>query len=146
MTIISIFIALGVPFMLLYSRKSNWYRTSLKQILFFGMLLIGLIGFYHSNTNDFRLFFYAILVVPIYILVDHAFKLMSLKFHKRDFYLWIRYSNEINYTRARMVKNKHIKPSDIVFSISLLILIIGMSTVGAVLFGNDSLYDKLIGN
>ena len=64
--------------------------------------------------------------------------------HQRDFYLWIRYSNEIDYTRDGMGKNRHIKTSDIVFSISLLVLIVGMSALRAVLFGNDALYYKLI--
>mgnify|MGYP006981760344 CR=1 FL=1 len=144
MTIISISIALGVPFMLLYGRKANWYSTTLIQSLFFGMLIIGLVGFYLSNTNDFRYLFYAFLTVPFYILINYLFKFLSTQMHQRDFYLWIKYSNEIDYTRDGMGKNRPIKTSDIVFSISLLVLIVGMSALGAVLFGNHALYYKLI--
>ncbi|REG90639.1 hypothetical protein C8N25_106138 [Algoriphagus antarcticus] len=41
-------------------------------------------------------------------------------------------------------KNKHVEISDILFSISLLILIIGLCVFGAILFGKGALYDRLI--
>ena len=144
MTIISISLSIGLPFLLLYSRKKEWNNKKLKQSLFFGMTVVGLLGFIFSETNNYRLLFYAFLTTPIFLLVDYGFKLLSIQTHNRDFYLWLRFSDEIDYSFSGIGKNKHVKTTDIVFSISLLILIIGLCAFGAVLFGKDALYQKLI--
>lgn len=142
MTIISISLSIGLPFLLLYSRKKVWNNKKFKQALFFGMTVVGLLGFILSETNNYRLLFYAFLTTPIFLLVDYGFKLLSIQTHNRDFYLWLRFSDEID--DMDFGKNKHIKTTDIVFSISLLILIIGLMVFGAVLFGKDALYQKII--
>ncbi len=144
MTTISISLSIGLPFLLLYSRKKEWNNKKLKQILFFGMSVLGLFGFISSETNNYSLFFYAFLTTPIFLLMDYGFKLLSIKIHNRDFYLWLRHSDEIDDSFSGIGKNKHVKTTDIIFSISLLILIIGLCAFGAVLFGKDALYQKLI--
>ena len=143
MTIVSISLSLGIPFMLLYSRKKGWNSHKFKQTLFFGMSIIGLLGFILARTNSLRFLFYAILTTPVFLLVDYGFKYLSIKEHNRDFYLWLRFSDEIDDSFSGIGKNKHVKTTDIIFSISLLILIAGMGVFGAVLFGQDALYNRL---
>ena len=144
MTIISITISLGLPFFLLYSRKRKWYYPNIKRLIAIGMSCVGILGFLMSGTNDHRLFFYGLLTTPIFIIFDSLFKQLSFKTHNRDFYLWLRGSHEIDDSFSGIGTNKHVKLSDMIFSIALLILIVGLCVFGAVLFGKDALYDKLI--
>lgn len=135
MVIAAISLSLGLPFLLLYTRKMKWQGRNLKQVLVVVMTAISVIGLTLSNTNESRLFFYAFITTPIYLLVDMGFKFLSIKRHSRDFYLWLRFSDEIDDSFSGIDNNKHIKTSDVIFSISLLILIIGLCAFGAVLFG-----------
>lgn len=144
MTFISISLSLGIPFLLLYRRKREWYNKNLKQVLFIGMSLIGLVGFFLSEANENRFFFFSFLTTPVFLIIDYGLKNLSLLIHSRDFYLWLRYSEEIDDSIRGIGKNKHVKTTDIIFSLSLVILIVGLSVLGAILFGKDALYDKLM--
>lgn len=145
MTILSLSLSLGMPFLLLYSRKHKWYNRNVKLLIVLGLSFTGILGFVMSDTADFRLFFYAILTTPVFILIDSLFKQLSMMKHNRDFYLWLRGSSEIDDSFSGIGSNKHVRITDKVFSIALLFLIFGMCALGAILFGNDGLYEKLIG-
>jgi len=141
MTSLSIFISLAIPTMLLYSRKKSWYTKGLKSFLIILLTLIGIIGFFYSENNESRLLSYSIFAIPIFLIVDTFFKYLSLKIHNRDFYLWLRRSEEIDDSSLSMQKNKHIMASDMIFSLSLIILIVGLGLCGAILFGRNGLYN-----
>ena len=136
--------SLGLPFFLLYQRKQKWYTPRFKRMLAMGMSSVGLLGFLLSNTNNYRFLFYSLLTTPIFILLESLFKRFSIQKHHRDFYLWLRYSNDIDDSLSGMGTNTHVKTSDKIFSITLLLFIVGLCVWGAVLFGKNGLYDQLI--
>lgn len=51
---------------------------------------------------------------------------------------------EIDDSFSGIGTNKHIKSTDMIFSIALLVLIVGLCAFGTVLFGKDALYEHLI--
>ncbi len=134
---------IGIPFLLLFGRKRKWNTQHLKKIIVIGFTTIGLIGFAFSSTNEFRLLFYSFIVVPIFISVDNLFKSLSIKKHNRNLNLWLNYSDDIDGVFAPM-RSQKFKTTDIVFSIMLLMIIVGLAILGAILFGKENLYDELI--
>ncbi len=59
---------------------------------------------------------------------DRIFKRISENLHKRDFILFLRYSDEINSGFG--AKNPQVKNSDKLFSFGLLIIIVGTLFIG----------------
>ncbi|MCB9195064.1 MAG: hypothetical protein H6598_02465 [Flavobacteriales bacterium] len=142
MTIISLIIILGIPFLLLFSRKRKWNTTALKQYLLIVMLLIGATGFFFSSSNESRFLFYSFLATPIYIAMEQFFTKISIQKYSRDFKLWLNYSDDVDGILAPMSKQAGFKLTDILFSIILLLVICGFAFLGAVLFGKEALYNK----
>ncbi|WP_394467311.1 hypothetical protein [Mariniflexile sp. HNIBRBA6329] len=143
MTKISIIILIGVPFLLLFGRKRKWNTDQLKKTIAVGFTIIGLIGFAFSATNEFRLLFYSFVVTPVFIMIDNLFRNLSIKKHNRDLNLWLNYSDDVYGIFAPMTSSKF-KTTDVFFSITLLILIVGLAFIGVVLFGKEDLYSRLI--
>lgn len=143
MTIISIIILIGVPFLLLFNRKRKWNTDQLKKTIVVSFAIIGLTGFAFSTTNELRLLFYSFLVTPVFILIDGLFKNLSIKKHNRDLNLWLNYSDDVDGIFAPM-KSSKFKATDVIFSITLLILIVGLALIGIVFFGKDDLYGQII--
>ena len=139
---IGIIISLGLSLLMLYKRKEKWFSEKRTIIWIIGATLTSILGLILSNNNHFRFLFYYLIVPPLFFIMDRLFKYLSFKIHDRDFYLYLQGSKEINDTLSGLGKNKHIKASDIIFSFSLLILIIGLTIFGAVLFGKNDLYHK----
>ena len=115
-------VSIGINFSLLYTRKSKW-NTDIFRWLSTGILFLsGLIVFYteRSIDKDFGFLSWCVITPLIYNVVDRVLKLLSLRILKRDFFLWLRYSNEIDDSPGG--KNPHIHWLDKVLSIALLAL------------------------
>jgi hypothetical protein len=67
--------------------------------------------------------YFGLCVPIIYWVFDRIFKRISERIHQRDFILYLKNSDEINSGWG--AKNPHVKASDILFSIALLIIIMG---------------------
>ena len=129
-SLIGIGIALGVSFFILYTRKKKWMSQITVWLICIGLLAIGLFGFLYSKTefrND-RIMYFGFCVPIIYWTFDRVFKRISENMHKRDFILFLRYSNEINDRLG--AKNPSIKISDKLFSFGLMTIIIATLLIG----------------
>lgn len=125
-------IGLGVSFLLLYSRKKNWSTDALRWMLTTSLLLTGVIGFLIDKENTSDRGFYFLGIPFIYNCFDRWFKKLSLKKRGRDFYLYLRHSEEIDESFG--AKNPHIKTPDIYFSMGLILIIIGLMICGILFF------------
>ncbi len=142
--IIGFIVSFGISLFIVYTRKEKWILMKIKVIFLIALALIGIIGFFSSNDNASRFVYYSMIVPPISFSFDRFFKLMSLRLYNRDFYLYLRGSKEIDDSFSGLGKNKHILWSDIIFSFGLLIIILILTVLGAILFGKDNLFEKLM--
>ncbi len=129
-SIIGIGIALGVSFFILYTRKKRWMTEKIVWLICIGLLALGIFGFLYSKS-EFRgdkVMYFGFCVPIVYWIFDRLFKKISENIHKRDFILFLRYSDEINDGLG--AKNPHVKDSDKLFSFGLLIIIIGTLLIG----------------
>jgi hypothetical protein len=95
-----------------------------------GLMTIGLFGILYLKAefrND-RIMYFGFCVPIIYWSFDRMFKRLSENIHKRDFILFLRYSDEINDRFG--AKNSKVKISDKLFSFGLLIIIVGTIFIG----------------
>ncbi len=83
-----------------------------------------------NNKNNTALF-WGLCVPLIYYSTDRIFRYLSFKIYKRDFFLYLRHSGEIEY--GFFANNPHIKTYDVVFSIALLIMIVFTTVIGNLL-------------
>ena len=99
-------------------------------VLCFGFLFVGLYRLLDPKTefrND-RIMYFGFCVPIIYWFFDRVFKFISLKINKRDFILYLRGSDEIN--NGFGAKNHHIKGLDILFSFTLIFIILATLLIG----------------
>ena len=137
MSILYSVMSIGLPFVLLFGRKRKWYTDDLKLGLIVCFSLIGIIGLFCSLTNQFRLLSYSFIVTPIFIIFDLVFRSLSIKKNHRDFNLWLNFSDDIDGVFAPMRKHRKFKKLDIIFSISLLLLIVLLAVLGILFFGKS---------
>ncbi len=99
----------------------------------FAGCLIGITGLYLTKVSQKEdLFMYwGFLSVGLYVITDKILLKLNLKYQQRDFYLWLRGSNEIN----ALAPNSHISWMDKVSSFIALITIVGLMLFGTLLFG-----------
>jgi len=142
--IIGIIISLGLSLFILHTRKEKWILIKNKEIFIITMTVTSIIGFFSSIENETRYLFYSMIIPPISFSLDRIFKLISLKLYKKDYYLYLRGSKEINDSLSGHGMNKHISWSDIIFSFSILVTILILTVMGSVLFGKDNLFEKLM--
>lgn len=95
-----------------------------------GLLAIGIFGFLYSKSEfrDDKVMYFGFCVPIVYWIFDRLFKKISENIHKRDFILFLRYSDEINDGLG--AKNPHVKDSDKLFSFGLLIIIVVTLFIG----------------
>jgi hypothetical protein len=129
-SIIGIGIALGVSFFILYTRKKRWMTEKIVWLVCTGLLAIGIFGFLYSKSEfrDDKIMYFGFCVPIVYWIFDRLFKRISENIHKRDFILFLRYSDEINDGLG--AKNPHVKDSDKLFSFGLLIIIVATLFIG----------------
>lgn len=131
--IIAIAVGLGVPFFLLYERKKAWFIPSRIYALNTFIFLIGIILGFYFQTDQYYFFTWCFSLPIVIFLLDRLFKKYSEKKHGRDFILWLRYSDEINWSIGGV--NPHVKTSDKILSVGLLSILVGLLGLGATLFG-----------
>ena len=129
-SIIGIGIALGVSFFILYTRKKKWMTEKIVWLFCIGLLAFGIFGRLYSKSEfrDDKVMYFGFCVPIVYWIFDRLFKKISENIHKRDFILFLRYSDEINYGLG--AKNPHVKDSDKLFSFGLLIIIVATLFIG----------------
>jgi len=129
-SIIGIGIALGVSFFILYTRKKKWMTEKIVWLICIGLLVFGIFGFLYSKSEfrDDKVMYFGFCVPIVYWIFDRLFKKISENIHKRDFILFLRYSDEINDGFG--AKNPHVKDSDKLFSFGLLIIIVATLFLG----------------
>ncbi|MEP0265211.1 hypothetical protein [Dokdonia sp.] len=124
-SIIGIGIALFLPFSILYTRKEKWQNPKIIWIICGVLLFIGVLGIINTNSQfkSDRMTYFGLCLPIVYWIFDRIFKRISERIHQRDFILYLRNSGEINDSLG--AKNPHVKASDKLFSIALLIIIMG---------------------
>ena len=129
-SIIGIGIALGVSFFILYTRKKKWMTEKIVWLICIGLLVFGIFGFLYSKSEfrDDKVMYFGFCVPIVYWIFDRLFKKISENIHKRDFILFLRYSDEINDGFG--AKNPHVKDSDKLLSFGLLIIIVATLFLG----------------
>lgn len=130
-SLIGIGTAVGLCLFLLYSRKKKWANPRRRWFICSGLFAIGGIGFFSNpsiSKSEFMLY-WGVCAPLVYYATDRLFRYLSIQAYGRDFILWLRYSDEIDDSIGG--RNPHIKMYDKVFSLSLLILIVTLTAVGA---------------
>ena len=129
-SIIGIGIALGISFFILYTRKTKWMKPKIVWLICIGLLTVGLFGILYSDSElrNNRIMYFGFCVPIIYWTFDRIFKRISENMHKRDFILFLRYSDEINDGFG--AENPKVKISDKLFSFGLLTIILGTLFIG----------------
>ena len=129
-SIIGIGIALGISFIILYTRKTKWIKPKIVWLICVGLLTFGLFGFlyYKVELRNDRIMYFGFCVPIIYWTFDRIFKKISENMYNRDFILFLRNSNEIN--NGFGAKNPNVKNSDKLFSFGLLIIIVATLFIG----------------
>ncbi len=121
---IFLFSGLGLSFFLLFTRKKKWNSDLLRWGITGGLFVIGIAGFIIEKMSKTDYGFSFLCTPMIYNCFDRWFKYLSIKKYGRDFYLWLRHSDEIDYGIGGV--NPHVKALDKLFSILLLFIITGL--------------------
>lgn len=133
---LGIVIGIGIRVLLLYSRKSKWFHPIRVAIGYCVLFSVGLIGIQYPTDRETLILFLNYCIPLIYFVMDRILKKVSLQINGRDFYLWLRGSNEVDDRLEG--KNPHVKPIDQLISVGLLIyifvLVILSGTILPVLF------------
>lgn len=119
-----IFLALGfgLSFFLLFERKKKWNSDLLRWCITGSLFVIGIVGFIIEKMNKTDYGFSFLCTPIVYNCFDRWFKYLSIKKYGKDFYLWLRYSDEIDYIWG---VNPHVKALDKLFSVLLLFIATG---------------------
>lgn len=112
---------------LLYNRKKKWVKNKYKWLILILLSLIGVFSLYETknyigNYTDQRLIQWAFMTPLVFSVIDYALLKASFLLHNRDLYLWLRGSSEID--DRKFSGGKHVKVSDRLFSIFLLITLL----------------------
>jgi magnesium-transporting ATPase (P-type) len=123
--IISIVCLCMVNFLLLFNRKSLWFKNIYKWYIVTVLFLLGLVLIYTYKPRSLytSVVFSCLMAPAIYSLIDLGFQRLSLILHHRDFYLWLKGSADIRN------KETEFKASDRIFSLLLLYIVIALPVV-----------------
>ncbi len=125
-------IGLCLSFILLYNRKKKWATDKNRWIISGGTFLVGLIGYLIKGLNATAFGLHFLFIPFVFNCFDRLFKFISIRRSGRDFYLYLRYSEEID--DKIFADNPHINGFDKFFSIALLFIIIGLIMFGVMIF------------
>lgn len=120
------------PVVLLYQRKKKWVTGRTRWMLTGILAGFGLLGFLVTGMYASVLGSQFLLIPFIYNCFDRLFKYITIKKYNRDFYLWLRYSSEID--DRMMGHNPHVGVLDKLFSVTLLFMIMGLFIAGAFIY------------
>lgn len=125
-----------VNYVLLFNRKKKWVRNEYKWYVVFvislSSFLLYFIGFEHKTNYDF-LVHYAFVTPLIISILEFLFRKLSYAIHKRDFYLWLRGSSEIDDTQFS--GGKKVRNSDRLISLILIFSVIFLPIVPLLIVG-----------
>lgn len=108
---------------LLYNRKKKWAKSTFKWYFVILLACIGVVLMYIEGNIRNDLLLNSTFFTPfIYSIIDLSFTKLSFYIHNRDLYLWLRNSNDID--NSKLSGGKHVRASDRLFSIILLLLVI----------------------
>jgi hypothetical protein len=130
-SLFGLLISYGVSFTLLYTRHMSWSTEILRWSICFALCIVGAIGLSSElamENKRFFLFSWCLITPVICNLLDRFFKKLSESISRRDFYLWLRGSWEIDDSFTG--KNPHVNNWDKLFSILLLIVILVLPVLG----------------
>ena len=125
-----LFLSICLSFLSVYTRKSKQISLKEKYVLVTFLVCAGVIFFFSSDNMSWKFIGYFMVVPPVTFFVERLFRLLSIKFQNRDFNLYLRYSSEIDESFPMRGKNPRISTLDIVFSISMLVTIMGLVLLG----------------
>lgn len=132
--LISIAVAFGISFYLMYTRMSNTAKPKLRWLVCICLCIIGILGikFKYKPETDMPFFFFCLCVPFVYYIFDRLFRQISFKIHNRDYILWVKGSSEID--DRLFAENPQVKTSDKIFSIGLIIIVFFTIPLGGVIF------------
>jgi len=128
---IGIMLSLGINFFLLFTRKRKWNTWKVRWIIASTLLVVAVVCIVSSSVKNYDTiaFAWCLSTVFIYNLLESIFDMISKRTHGRTFYLWLRGSEEINYNFG--AKNEHVKLSDKLISLTLLLFIFILPIIGS---------------
>ncbi len=118
----------------MYTRISNTANPKLRWLICICLSIIGIIGIQinYKPDSDMPFFFFCLCIPFVYYTFDRIFRQISIKLHNRDYILWVNGSSEID--DRLFAENRHVKTSDKIFSIGLIIIVILIIPLGIVVF------------
>ena len=134
-TLIGISLAYSVMFSLLYTRRKKWNTEVLRWTVTGSLFAVGMVGWtgkIQVVDPDFHFFSWCLMTPLFYNLLDRSFKKISEWVYQRDFYLWLRFSDDIDDSMRGI--NLHIRPLDILFSLILIFVIFFLPVLETLLF------------
>ena len=132
---IFVILPLMLNMMLLFKRKKKWAKSKYRWILSFIFFIFSLLIYISDLAVDFQIPIIVIwgLMTPfVFTLIDYMFQSFSFGLHNRDFYLWLRGSDEID--ESKLSGGKHVKISDRIFSMALIFIVIFLPFAGFLVF------------
>ncbi len=122
--IISVALAMA-NFLLLFNRKTSWFKSQYKCYLVITLFIIGILLILIKPPKGLfvSILFSSLMTPAIYSIVDFGFERLSFLLHDRDFYLWLKGSSELN------TKSGQFKASDKVISLILLYIVIALPII-----------------
>ena len=128
---IGILVSVAISMFLLYQRKSKWCTDTFRWYTCVTVFMLGLMvsQFVSAEYKAEAYFMVWCLFTPTIVnVVDRLFKQLSLASYRRDFYLWLRFSDDMPDRHKK--KKKKFKAQDVFFSLTLLCLIIVLPLLG----------------
>ncbi len=119
--LIGYFLSIIICLFILYNRKSKWLNVKSVWLLFSLFFCLGLLILKLSNNINLKNVLFGLCPPIVYWAFDRLFKFLSIKIHDRDFFLYLRGSNDID--DSFWGRNPHVKTTDFLFSFLLLIII-----------------------
>jgi hypothetical protein len=109
-------------------------NPKLRWLICICLCVIGILGikFNYKPETDMPFFFFCLCIPLVYYFFDRIFRKISFKIHNRDYILWVKGSSEID--DRLFAENPHVKTSDKIFSIGLIIIVILIIPLGIVVF------------
>jgi hypothetical protein len=109
-------------FILLFNRQSKWVQSNYKWHIAIVLFVAGAILWYLEKSANYQinLVFLGMTTPAFFSLIDYGFKKLSFAIHRRDFYLWLRGSADLNNHKLQF------KASDRIISILLLYITLGI--------------------
>lgn len=127
---IGIFLGLGLSSIIMYGRKN--ISIFIRAFVALSGLIVGVYGLLviDQNKKSDLIIYWGLFSTGLYFIFDRILFILNHKLQQRDFILWLKGSNEINFYG----RNPHVIWLDKVSSILSLVFIVFLMGLGAHLF------------